>query len=273
MSEGYRELIVDLSTLLLCLGLKYEAYLIAVRGDNMHAYSATDVGKIRKMNQDTVFCSTEPVGKLPSLFIVADGMGGHKAGDLASRLTVETIIDMVESLDENDPITLMGKAIHRANEVVLGKAKEAEEFNGMGTTVVVACIKDDMLYVANVGDSRLYIVNKEIAQVTRDHSLVEELVSMGQLDRKEARNNKNKNIITRAVGGMKVVMADYFEIKLTQGDKILMCTDGLTNMVEDDEIRSIVKLNEPLEKRVERLIQCANNHGGNDNIGVVLVEA
>ncbi|MGN0160924.1 MAG: Stp1/IreP family PP2C-type Ser/Thr phosphatase [Lachnospiraceae bacterium] len=238
----------------------------------MKAYSATDVGRVRQMNQDTVFCSTEPVGKLPNLFVVADGMGGHKAGDLASRLTVETIVDMVESLDESDPITLMGKAIHRANEVVLGKARESEEFKGMGTTVVVACVKDKTLYVANVGDSRLYVINKEITQITRDHSLVEELVSMGQLERKDARTNKNKNIITRAIGGMKVVIADYFDIRLKSKDVILMCTDGLTNMVEDEEILGIVLGREPVEERAKKLIQCANNHGGKDNIGVVLVE-
>ena len=239
----------------------------------MKAYSATDVGKVRKVNQDTVFCSTDPVGNLPNLFIVADGMGGHKAGDLASRLTVETVVDMVQSLDDSDPITLIGKAIHRANEVVLGKAREAEEFNGMGTTVVVSCIKDGMLYVANVGDSRLYVINKGIKQITRDHSLVEELVSMGQLDRKEARTNKNKNIITRAVGGMKVVMADYFEIQLEEKDMILMCTDGLTNMVEDEEIMGLVKQKASIEVRVANLIQSANNHGGRDNVGVILVES
>lgn len=239
----------------------------------MKAYSATDVGKVRKVNQDTVFCSTEPVGNLPNLFIVADGMGGHKAGDLASRLTVETVVDMVQSLEDSDPITLMGRAIHRANEVVLGKAREAEEFNGMGTTVVVSCIKDGMLYVANVGDSRLYVINKEISQITRDHSLVEELVSMGQLDRKEARTNKNKNIITRAVGGMKVVMVDYFEIQLEEKDMILMCTDGLTNMVEDEEIMGLVKQKASIEVRVANLIQSANNHGGRDNVGVILVES
>lgn len=239
----------------------------------MKAYSATDVGKVRKVNQDTVFCSASPVGNLPNLFIVADGMGGHKAGDLASRLTVETIVDLVESLEEKDPIALMGRAIHRANEVILGKAKEAEEFNGMGTTVVVACVKDNMLYVANVGDSRLYVINKEITQITRDHSLVEELVSMGQLERKDARNNKNKNIITRAVGGMKVVMADYFEIRLKEKDMILMCTDGLTNMVEDEEIMGLVKQKASIETRVENLIKSANNHGGRDNIGVILVES
>lgn len=238
----------------------------------MRAYSATDVGRVRKMNQDCVFCSTEPVGNLPNLFVIADGMGGHKAGDLASRLTVETIVDMVESMDELDPITLMGKAIHRANEVVLGKARESEEFNGMGTTVVVACVKDEMLYVANVGDSRLYVINKEITQVTRDHSLVEELVSLGQLERKDARTSKNKNIITRAIGGMKVVMADYFDIRLKSRDVILMCTDGLTNMVEDEEILSIVRSKEPVEERAKKLIESANQHGGKDNIGVILVE-
>lgn len=239
----------------------------------MKAYSATDVGKVRQVNQDTVFCSAEPVGNLPNLFIVADGMGGHKAGDLASRLTVETIVDMVQSLDEKDPITLMGKAIHRANEVILGKAKEAEEFNGMGTTVVVSCIKNGMLYVANVGDSRLYVINKTITQITRDHSLVEELVSMGQLKRSEARTNQNKNIITRAVGGMKVVMADYFEIQLQEKDMILMCTDGLTNMVEDEEIMGLVKQKASIDVRVTNLIKSANNHGGRDNVGVILVES
>ncbi len=238
----------------------------------MRAYSATDVGKIRKVNQDSVFCSDEPVGNLPNLFIVADGMGGHKAGDLASKLTVETIVDVISSMNEKDPVTLMGKAIHRANDAVLGKAKESEEFTGMGTTVVVACIKDDMLYVANVGDSRLYVIDKEITQITRDHSLVEELVSMGQLDRAQARTNRNKNIITRAVGGMKVVMADYFEIQLKGGEVILMCTDGLTNMVEDNEIMNLVKQKADLAARVENLIRSANNHGGRDNVGVILIE-
>lgn len=239
----------------------------------MQVYCATDVGKVRQMNQDTVFGTAQPVGNLPNLFIVADGMGGHKAGDLASKLTVETIVDVISSMEEKDPITLMGKAIHHANNAVLGKAKEAEEFNGMGTTVVVACIKDGMLYVANVGDSRLYIINKEITQITRDHSLVEELVSLGQIERKDARTNKNKNIITRAVGGMKEVMADFFEIRLTEGDMILMCTDGLTNMVEDEEILSILRLKDPIETKVSKLIQNANFHGGKDNIGVVLVES
>lgn len=238
----------------------------------MRAYSATDVGKIRKVNQDSVFCSDEPVGNLPNLFIVADGMGGHKAGDLASKLTVETIVDVISSMNEKDPVTLMGKAIHRANDAVLGKAKESEEFTGMGTTVVVACIKDNMLYVANVGDSRLYVIDKEITQITRDHSLVEELVSMGQLDRAQARTNRNKNIITRAVGGMKVVMADYFEIQLKGGEVILMCTDGLTNMVEDNEIMNLVKQKADLAARVENLIRSANNHGGRDNVGVILIE-
>ncbi len=238
----------------------------------MNACFATDVGRVRKVNQDTVFCSVEPVGNLPNLFVVADGMGGHKAGDLASKLAVETIVDVISSMDETDPITLIGKAVHRANDAVLGKSKESQEFNGMGTTLVVACIKENILYTANVGDSRLYIINREITQITRDHSLVEELVSMGQLDRDEARTNQNKNIITRAVGAMKVVMADYFEVRLGEKDQILMCTDGLTNMVEDDDIMGLVKQKASLEEKVNSLIASANNHGGKDNIGVILIE-
>lgn len=238
----------------------------------MNACYATDVGRVRKINQDTVFCSTSPVGNLPNLFVVADGMGGHNAGDLASRLAVETIVDVVSSMDETDPITLIGKAVHMANDAVLGKSKEAEEYSGMGTTLVIACIKDDILYVANVGDSRLYIINKEITQITRDHSLVEELVSMGQLDRNEARTNQNKNIITRAVGAMKVVMADYFEVRLNEKDQILMCTDGLTNMVEDSDIMGLAKQKATIGEKVNSLIVSANNHGGKDNIGIILIE-
>lgn len=116
------------------------------------------------------------------------------------------------------------------------------------------------------------MIDKEITQITRDHSLVEELVSLGQLDRAQARTNKNKNIITRAVGGMQVVMADYFETRLKGGEVILMCTDGLTNMVEDSEIMNLVKQKADLTARVDNLIRSANNHGGRDNVGVILIE-
>lgn len=239
----------------------------------MKSYCATDVGKVRKMNQDSVYASSEQVGSLPNLFIVADGMGGHKAGDLASKLTVETVTDIVSSLNASDPITVIRKAIERANSAVLGKSKESLDYQGMGTTCVISCVIENNLYVANIGDSRLYVIDKEITQITRDHSLVEELVSRGQLARKDARTNRNKNIITRAIGGQPVVMADFFEVKLKPKDRILMCTDGLTNMVEDEELLRIIgdrRLS--LREVAKRLIDAANVHGGKDNIGVVLIE-
>ena len=148
----------------------------------MRACSLTDVGKTRLMNQDYVYYSTKPVGNLPNLFILADGMGGHKAGDMASRYTVETMVKLVSDSDENDPISILNSAIQQVNTDILRKAQESEDYNGMGTTLVVSCIRDSILHVANVGDSRLYILGEDLKQVTRDHSLVEEMVTRGALD-------------------------------------------------------------------------------------------
>ena len=132
--------------------------------------------------------------------------------------------------------------------------------------------KDGILYVANVGDSRLYVVNDEIKQITRDHSYVEEMVRMGNLDRDSARNHPDKNIITRAVGAMDTINVDFFEVEIEKGDIVLMCSDGLTNMIEDQEILEILKREKSLEKKAEELIKTANNNGGKDNIAVVLME-
>ena len=143
---------------------------------------------------------------------------------------------------------------------------------GMGTTVVASTYKDGILYVANVGDSRLYVVNDEIKQITRDHSYVEEMISMGKLDRVSARNHPDKNIITRAVGAMDTVNVDFFEVDLQKGDIVLMCSDGLTNMIEDEDILEILKREKGLEHKAEELIKIANNNGGKDNIAVVLME-
>ena len=156
----------------------------------MKACALTDVGVTRSVNQDFVFYSTSPVGNLPNLFILADGMGGHKAGDMASRYTVETLVDLVTNAEEKDPISIINNGIQRVNSDILNKAKESEDYNGMGTTLVVSCIKDSILHVANVGDSRLYILDGDLKQVTRDHSLVEEMVTRGAIDRKSARHHE-----------------------------------------------------------------------------------
>ena len=142
----------------------------------------------------------------------------------------------------------------------------------MGTTLVVATIIDDYLYVANVGDSRLYVIDDRISQITRDHSLVEEMVRAGEIDESAARVHPMKNKITRAIGGDYDIRVDFFDMKLNPEDKILMCTDGLTNMVEDEEICMTVKSSPDVVSAVQRLIDRANGNGGYDNIGIVLIE-
>ena len=159
------------------------------------AFSITDIGKKRQLNQDFVFTSELPLGSLPNLFVVADGMGGHKAGDFASKYTVKTMIEEVVRSKDDRPVEILRNAIKSANEFVRRKARDDANMVGMGTTVVAATYKEDVLYVANVGDSRLYVVNESISQITRDHSLVEEMVRIGSLDREAARNHPDKNII------------------------------------------------------------------------------
>lgn len=238
----------------------------------MKAYSVTDIGKRRTTNQDYVYASQEAVGNLPNLFIVADGMGGHKAGDLASRYTVETFIQDVKNSSEENPISIIEAAIRTANLALMEKAGESVEYEGMGTTLVVATIVGTSIYIANVGDSRLYLVNHEIQQITRDHSLVEEMISLGELDKKSARIHEKKNIITRAVGADEALIADFFEVEYGAGDIILMCSDGLSNMIEDNDIKNIVNEGTELSDIAHKLIEVANNNGGKDNIAIVLVE-
>lgn len=238
----------------------------------MKAFAATDVGKVREVNQDCVFSSTGPVGCLPNLFIVADGMGGHKAGDIASRLTVDSVVDKLSKINSKDYISVITDTIIKVNKEVIDKAAESQDYAGMGTTLVVATVFDNILKVANVGDSRLYVIGEDIIQITRDHSLVEEMVTNGQLNRADARVDKRKNIITRAIGGESKVEAEMFSVELKPEDKILMCSDGLSNMVDDAEILEIINREPDIEKAARMLIDAANENGGKDNISVVIVE-
>lgn len=236
------------------------------------SFSVTDIGRKRKLNQDFVYSSDEPVGNLPNIYIVADGMGGHRAGDYASKCTVETMVREIRGCYEKSPIRILSKAIRVANDQVRRKAREDESLFGMGTTVVAATCLGRYLQVANVGDSRLYIINDEIRQITRDHSLVEEMVRMGGLDREAARNHPDKNIITRAIGARDTIEIDFFHEELKSGDIVLMCSDGLTNMLEDEEIGRILKSQGTIEERAEKLIEAANSNGGKDNIAVIIVD-
>ena len=238
----------------------------------MKTFSITDTGITRDMNQDYYFSSDTPVGNLPNLYIVADGMGGHKAGDYASRYTIERIVASVMRSGLQEPVAILKGAIRKANELLVDESKEDESKRGMGTTVVIATIMEDKMIVANVGDSRLYVVGSSMRQVTRDHSLVNEMVRLGEINAAEARIHPDKNIITRAIGASATVEADFFEIDLEKDSQILMCTDGLTNMVRDEEIFRIMNGEEALEEKAEILVRTANANGGRDNITVMIIK-
>lgn len=238
----------------------------------MNAYAKTDVGRKRSMNQDYFYCSKDAVGSFQNLFIVADGMGGHKAGDHASRLCVEQIVASVEQTRHATPVTIFEEAVNKANGVIYQESVEHMEYEGMGTTMVACTCQGDMMYVANIGDSRLYLIRDRIAKITDDHSLVEELVKNGNLTESEARVHPQKNIITRALGTEEMVSADYFEVPVKSGDLILLCSDGLSNMLDDDDMEYILKHSDTLEKAGDALISQANQNGGEDNITAVLVE-
>lgn len=238
----------------------------------VRSYATTDIGRKRQLNQDFIYLSEVPVGNLPNVFIVADGMGGHNAGDFASRYAVETVVEEIEISFEKNPVKILGRAIERANRLIRKRAQEDISCSGMGTTMVIATCIDRYLEVANVGDSRLYIVNDRIKQITKDHSLVEEMVRMGGIDRASARNHPDKNIITRAIGARDHVEADFFNLELQMGDMVLLCSDGLTNMMDDETIHRILKGGGSLKDRVEELVRVANQNGGKDNISVIVIE-
>lgn len=237
--------------------------------------SLTDIGKKRKLNQDYVFVSQDSIGNLGNIFVVADGMGGHNAGDFASKYTVEKVIDEIKNSSEQNSIRILDTAIQAANEDIRKRAEEDEALYGMGTTIVAATCQDSQLQIANVGDSRLYIANMEagsIRQITRDHSLVEEMVRMGGMDKETAKNHPDKHIITRAIGAKDKVDVDFFSEELNKGDVILLCSDGLSNMLEDEEIGGILCREAKLADRAAELISAANDNGGRDNIAVIIID-
>ena len=237
----------------------------------MKVFSATDIGQKRTMNQDFIFTSEDSVGNLPNLFVVADGMGGHNAGDFASRYGVSVLVESVRKDRNFNPVKILRNAIEAANHEVFSQAQMDPAMAGMGTTTVVCTIVGGYAYVANVGDSRLYVAGSDLTQITQDHSLIAEMVRLGELTPEQGKNHPDKNIITRAVGTSQDVKIDFFDIKLEQGNQILMCSDGLTNMVEDARIFEILQ-DQEAEDKVQKLIDEANANGGKDNIAIVMVE-
>lgn len=239
----------------------------------LKAWGIKDVGRCRSINQDYIFVSEEPMGNLPNLFLVADGMGGHRAGDLASEYTVSRVCEAVTKSMQKIPFQILKGAFQYANQKLIEKAGESPAYAGMGTTLVAVTVQDDTAYVANVGDSRLYKIGGTIEQITEDHSLVEEMVRMGEISKEEARNHPEKNIITRAIGVSETVEPDYFDTKLEKGECLLLCSDGLSNMLEDAQIKEILDRRTDLRSGAEELVREANRNGGKDNIAVVLIES
>lgn len=233
----------------------------------------TDIGRRRKVNQDYVYASDQPVGNLPNLYIVADGMGGHRAGDLASSYAVEKVVEAVERCREERPALIFQKAIRYANHQLYQLSQEHEAYYGMGTTLVALSVHEGEALAVNIGDSRLYEVTPEgIRQISEDHSLVAELVRKGELTPREARNHPDKNIITRALGIQEDAEIDLFPFPVKRGNRYLLCSDGLSNMVEDTELCRLIQKKKALDEIGGRLILEANKNGGTDNIAVVLVE-
>ncbi len=247
----------------------------------IESFGKSDVGKCREKNEDSFLINDES-----RLYIVADGMGGHLGGEYASRLAVNSIDEVVKSVESdpeatlpetteltpNDYAGILRYAISVASRRIFEKAKNDSALHGMGTTSVVLLFRHNKAYIANVGDSRVYhIRSNKINQVTKDHSLVEEQVRAGILSPKDSRGHRFKNIITRSVGYQEGVEADV-DIRVAHpGDRYLLCSDGLSNLIEDDDIKDIVA-NNGLKEATERLIDVANERGGEDNITAVLVE-
>ena len=237
----------------------------------MEAYALTDTGRVRTMNQDYIYSSPEKVGSLPNLFLVADGMGGHRAGDYASRFAVENLVIYINRAGDGSPVMQLKKGIETVNGMLYEESLKREELKGMGCTLVAGVVEDNILYVANVGDSRLYLIHGDsIRQVTRDHSYVEEMRRRGKITEADARTHPQKNLITRAVGVEPYVEGDLFEVRLNEKDMLLLCSDGLTGMAEDSRIAEVLANAPTLELAGDALLQLALDGGGRDNITVAL---
>ncbi|OMP68556.1 Stp1/IreP family PP2C-type Ser/Thr phosphatase [Domibacillus epiphyticus] len=242
----------------------------------MNAVFRTDRGRIRAHNEDNggVFHHKQSL----CLAVVADGMGGHNAGDIASRMTIEGMEyawneanSQIESPD--DAVEWLKSTIFEINAAILNHAKEHPECSGMGTTLVTALCTEKYCTIASIGDSRCYLQNEDgFSQVTEDHSLVNELVKSGEISRADAESHPRKNVLTRALGTDEKLTVDYRTIMFEEGDFLLLCSDGLSNKVSAVEMKDVLESPDSLELKADTLIQMANENGGEDNITVVILE-
>jgi len=245
----------------------------------MHVSGLTDTGQVRNHNEDVLFHSTEPVGPLPNLFIVADGMGGHNAGEVASSKSLEHCCNFIRnstdpvSATPNDIRDILVAAAQQANRNVFELSVSNREYSGMGTTFSACAIIGNTLVVAHIGDSRIYTISPGgITQITTDHTYVEEMVQAGKISRSEARTHPRRNVLTKVLGCDPMTAADGTIHSLEGVDSVLLCSDGLTDMITDEQILEIVTQNTSIEARSEVLINAANQEGGRDNITAIIID-
>lgn len=227
----------------------------------------TDVGLKRENNQDALKICEDL-----QLCIVADGMGGHKAGEVASKLAVDSIEKFIRNVDTfEDYEAFLSEALKVANKTIYLKSLDHPEYRGMGTTCSLVMRDDAYLHVAHVGDSRVYFIREDrIEQITEDHTLVESLVQNGQITRAASKNHPKRHVITRAIGTDATIKVDYKKYPVDSIKKVLVCSDGLTEKIEDQEIFETIETN-TLESAVETLVNLANDRGGTDNITIIIM--
>ena len=240
----------------------------------MQVFAKSDIGRERKTNEDFYYVS-KPEDKI-RLFILADGKGGYNAGEVASRMAVESAKDYIhkhfaKNKDSKEKLeALLKDAIEYANSVVYKKAQSKEDLRGMGTTLDVCLIYNSRIYIGHVGDSRVYRIRKEfMRRLTKDHSYVQTLVDDGTITKEEAYSHPKKNMLTKALGCVETVEPDVYTKTFIKDDIILMCSDGLTNMIREENIYEIIKQDK--ENAIENLVKQANDNGGLDNITVVII--
>jgi len=242
----------------------------------LKAIGISDIGKCRKNNEDALYVPL-PEDEIQNLFIVADGMGGCNAGEVASQYAIDSFLNYIkkerDSHGEEDIPDLLAEAMAASNRAVYDKSNSEREFAEMGTTMVAAAVQDGKIFVAYVGDSRAYLFRKkELSALTTDHSYVMELVRLGSITKEEAASHPKRNIITRAVGIKETVETDAIVENALRGDILLLCTDGLSGMVSDKEMAEVIGKRITLEKKAQRLVEMANERGGYDNISLILVD-
>ncbi|MCL2355933.1 MAG: Stp1/IreP family PP2C-type Ser/Thr phosphatase [Defluviitaleaceae bacterium] len=245
----------------------------------MYAAGLSDVGAVREQNEDAFFVRNEPIGPFPNLFVVADGMGGHKAGEVASNLAVEKFCAFIkdfpasEFLRPGDYLDLLIGAAQYAGEEIIKKADEDESMLGMGTTLTACVIADKKAFIAHIGDSRVYFVyNLGVTQITTDHTFVEELLQTGRVTEDEIKTHPRRHVLTRVLGVSDNMLVDGIVRDLGDAKAVLLCSDGLTNMLDNDAIVRIVNGLGYVEHRTKYLIDEANKRGGLDNISAIVVD-